>query len=118
MIKLDVTRTYQEIKFFDNQLIKNLLVNVLFIWSKNNPSISYIQGMNEVAASLVYVYYKECLGQDSVELVDDSEIGQLAYLYNDVQYAEADIYSMFERIMNDGQHMEMFRPNYTGILFV
>lgn len=62
MIKLDVTRTYQEIKLFENQSIKNLLVNVLFIWSKNNPSISYIQGMNEVAASLVYVYYKECLG--------------------------------------------------------
>jgi len=42
MIKMDVTRTYQEIKFFDHAKIKNLLVNILFIWSKKNNSISYI----------------------------------------------------------------------------
>jgi TBC1 domain family member 5 len=91
-------------------------VNILFIWSKNNPTISYIQGMNEVAASVVYVYYKECLGKDSGDLVDDTDLGKLAMLYNDVQFAEADIYSLFQKIMNDGSHMEMFRPNYTGKL--
>lgn len=32
----------------------------------------------------------------------------------DVAQAEADIFALFQRVMNDAQHMEMFRPNYTG----
>ncbi len=42
------------------------------------------------------------------------ELADLTLQFNDVKYAEADIYAMFEKLMNDAQHQEMFRPNYTG----
>jgi len=35
----------------------------------------------------------------------------------DIMHAEADIFALFQRIMNDAQHMEMFRPNYTGKIY-
>ena len=34
-----------------------MLSNVLFVWCKKNPEVSYKQGMNEVLASIVYVYF-------------------------------------------------------------
>lgn len=35
--------------------------DVLFVWCKINSDISYIQGMNEVLASIIYVYFKEAV---------------------------------------------------------
>jgi TBC1 domain family protein 5 len=72
-IKIDIQRTYNEYAFFSNQRVKSILTNVLFLWAKDNGSISYIQGMNEVAASVIYVYYQECLGKDVAELYGESE---------------------------------------------
>lgn len=88
---------------------------MLFIWSKENHTISYRQGMNEVAASLIHVYFQECQNQKSISEYNlDKELEDTILLFNDVKYAEADIYALFVKVMNDAQHMEMFRPNYTG----
>lgn len=45
-IKKDVDRTYQEMEFFQDENILKLLSNVLFVWCKKNPEVSYKQGMN------------------------------------------------------------------------
>lgn len=45
--------------FFQDESIIRLLSNVLFVWCKRNPEVSYKQGMNEVMASIVYVYFQE-----------------------------------------------------------
>lgn len=58
-------RTYSDKDFFANLKVKSLLSNVLFVWSKVNAAISYRQGsalplyvgMNEIAASVIYVYF-------------------------------------------------------------
>lgn len=47
--------------FFQDPEILKLLSNVLFVWCKINPDISYKQGMNELLASIVYVYFKEAV---------------------------------------------------------
>ena len=39
---------------FDN--IKNILSNVLFVWSKENPKLSYNQGMNDILSILFLLY--------------------------------------------------------------
>ena len=36
-----------------------MLTSVLFVWCKINADISYKQGMNELLASIVYVYFQE-----------------------------------------------------------
>jgi TBC1 domain family protein 5 len=50
--------------FFQDPNILKLLTNVLFIWAKTNPDISYKQGINELLASIVYVYFQEAVQQD------------------------------------------------------
>lgn len=47
-----------------------ILTNVLFIWSKENSEISYRQGMNEVAASLIYVYFREALYNEELDKIE------------------------------------------------
>lgn len=55
--------------------------------------------MNEVAASVIYVYFQELQGMGtSNQLLD-------------VKYAEEDIYIVVEKILWDCKHMEMFRSN-------
>ena len=36
--------SYQDKEIFQTLKIKNILTNVLFVWSKLNPDISYRQG--------------------------------------------------------------------------
>jgi hypothetical protein len=35
-----------------------------------------------------------------------------------MENAEADVFMIFEKIMNSFKHMEMFRPNYTGYFII
>jgi TBC1 domain family member 5 len=46
--------------FLDPEILK-LLSDVLFVWCKTYPDISYKQGMNELLASIVFVYFKEAV---------------------------------------------------------
>jgi hypothetical protein len=46
--------------FQDNDILK-LLSDILFVWCKTYPEISYKQGMNELLASIVYVYFMEAV---------------------------------------------------------
>ena len=43
-IKQDLKRTYPENEFFQRDDTQKSMLNVLFIWSKLNPEISYRQG--------------------------------------------------------------------------
>lgn len=54
-----MSRTYQELEFFQDASVLKLLNNVLFVWCKANPDVSYKQGMNELLASIVWVYFQE-----------------------------------------------------------
>ena len=57
LINKDLIRTYQDIDIFLQNNIKNNLANILYIWSKENESISYRQGMNEILAVLLLAFY-------------------------------------------------------------
>ena len=52
-------------EFFQNEKVLKLLTNVLFVWCKRNADISYQQGMNEVLASLVFVYFQSAYFEKS-----------------------------------------------------
>ena len=48
--------------FFRQKDIQDVMTNVLFVWSKVNPDVSYRQGMHELLAPILYV-----LEQDKVD---------------------------------------------------
>lgn len=60
-IKKDVARTQAGLHFFalDGEANK-WMCNILLVHAKINPHLSYIQGMNEILAPLVYVFGTDC----------------------------------------------------------
>lgn len=59
--------------------------------------------MNEVAGTIIIAYFQE-IPQNNEE----------AKLFLSEDNAEADIFTIFDKLMSECKHMEMFRPNYTG----
>ena len=98
LIKLDIIRTYQEIELFHNDTIKEILCNVLYIFSKINPNPGYFQGMSDICAVFLYVLYRDyTINSDFIK----NDVGFLFYiLYSDNHFIEADLYSLFSRLMS------------------
>lgn len=59
LIDKDVKRTFPEIEYFCNEKTRDVLRNVLFIYAKQNPELSYRQGMHEVLAPIVFALHSD-----------------------------------------------------------
>lgn len=53
-IRHDLHRTHPEQEFFQKNDVQNQMMNILFVWAKLHPHISYRQGMNEVSNTQRY----------------------------------------------------------------
>jgi TBC1 domain family protein 5 len=88
------------------------MVNILFIWSKENKDISYKQGMNELLAVLlfgIYPYYFQnpyrCNGDTIINYIKtDKEkyYKEIYYFFHDTDEIQGDLYFLFDGIMNKG----------------
>jgi len=54
----DTLRTQPEVTFFTKEK-KDVLQRILYLYARLNPGIRYVQGMNEIAAPLLYVFEDE-----------------------------------------------------------
>ncbi|EXB39154.1 TBC1 domain family member 13 [Morus notabilis] len=86
-IDRDLQRTHPDMKFFlgDSSSSKKNRVamrNILLLFSKLNPAIRYVQGMNEVLAPMFYVFSTDPNVQNA-------------------ENAEADSFSCFVRLLSD-----------------
>ncbi|XP_021276107.1 TBC domain-containing protein C1952.17c-like isoform X2 [Herrania umbratica] len=86
-IDRDLQRTHPEMKFFSGESSfsrkhREAMRNILLLFSKLNPAIRYVQGMNEVLAPLYYVFSTD---------IDEQNASN----------AEADSFSCFVRLMSD-----------------
>jgi hypothetical protein len=59
VIDQDLMRLYPEYEFFRDEEVLKLMRRVLFLWSKLNPDTSYRQGMHELLAPFVLVFYRD-----------------------------------------------------------
>ena len=55
----DIERTYQEREFFQQQYIKDQLLEIMFFWARKHPDYSYRQGMNEIGACILHTLHAE-----------------------------------------------------------
>uniref|UniRef100_A0A7S1A3F4 Rab-GAP TBC domain-containing protein n=1 Tax=Noctiluca scintillans TaxID=2966 RepID=A0A7S1A3F4_NOCSC len=58
-IRQDVDRTRKDLEFFQKPETTAALVALLFVYARLNPGVRYVQGMNEVAAIMLYVMSTE-----------------------------------------------------------
>ena len=103
IIKLDIARTHQTLSLFTEQSTKETLINVLFIYCKNNTDLGYNQGMNEIVALLYRVLYQKA------RIHNNSISDDITFLYDllytkDQTFFEADLYTIFSTVMKKGLH--------------
>jgi hypothetical protein len=90
MIVQDIDRTYPEYTYFKQQWVKDMMLDILFIYSKENPEISYRQGMHELLAPVIYM-----LDQEKIPPSDKSILSKIM----DSKFIHHDAYVIFERLM-------------------
>ncbi|KCV70000.1 hypothetical protein H696_03465 [Fonticula alba] len=56
IIEQDVKRTFPELAYFRLPSVQSRLANILAIYSFQHPSLSYRQGMHDIAAFVMYVF--------------------------------------------------------------
>ena len=118
IINLDIVRTYQSINLFSQEFIKKLLLNILFIWCKENDDVSYRQGMNELLAVLIlcfYPYYFKFENEQKPtkdEIIEylrikeesdkDKYIIKIYNFFYDEEEIESDLFFAFDSLMKKG----------------
>lgn len=50
---------YPERAFFKDEAIREMMLRVLFIYARENPSVMYKQGMHELLAPILYILDRE-----------------------------------------------------------
>ena len=112
-IKGDLGRLYMngiDDDFFQTSRRKELVLNVLFVWSAKNPRTSYRQGMHEIVGPVLYVLESEleCFKSEQARLLEinggvpnqqSNEFCSFANAFTD-QTLEAYVYWVFEKIMD------------------
>ena len=60
-IKKDLNRLYPTgcDEFFVDPEINAIMLNSLFVWSKMHPDTSYRQGMHELLAPIIFLFFEE-----------------------------------------------------------
>ena len=59
IIEKDINRTFQNLKLFKDNYVKQLLTDILFYWSvqPENKTMSYRQGMNDLLSILFFAFF-------------------------------------------------------------
>ena len=112
LITLDVNRTYQDKDLFCNSKIKEIEINVLTIWAKENKIPGYKQGINEILAMLIYSFYPYYTESPIKKYTDDylnnlsidpeENYKELYYYFFDEKELESDLFFLLTNIMNEG----------------
>ncbi|XP_035657482.1 TBC1 domain family member 5-like [Branchiostoma floridae] len=97
MISQDVRRTFPEIEFFQKKDLREMMINILFCYARENTRLGYRQGMHELLAPVIFVLH--CDHQAFLHASEISTTPDIARLVLDPAYLENDAYAMFCQIM-------------------
>lgn len=102
-IEQDILRTYPEKEFFQRSDIRQMMLRILFIYARQNPQLSYKQGMHELLAPIIYLTERESIDVQSVKK-EFSEEWKPEYdtlsVIIDKKYVEHDSFAVFLHLMN------------------
>ena len=85
--------------YFRQPATQNMLLDILFIFSKLNPDTSYRQGMHELVAPMLWVVERDAIAQDTPHRGQDREI----LTTFDSNYIEHDTFTLFGLIMQSAK---------------
>ncbi|XP_066530614.1 TBC1 domain family member 5 isoform X2 [Hoplias malabaricus] len=101
MIKQDVLRTFPEMRYFQEEDVRNKLTDILFCYARENEQLLYKQGMHELLAPIVFVLHCDHQAfQHASETANPSE--EMKVLLDPV-FHEHDAYAMFSQLMETAE---------------
>ena len=57
LIEIDAERTYGDTKLFQDEYIRRMEEDILYVFAQENKPTSYKQGMNEILAIFIHAFY-------------------------------------------------------------
>ena len=81
--------------YFRQPDTQNMMLDILFIYTKLNPDVGYRQGMHELLAPVLWV-----VERDAMEVTETS---QQIHQVLDVRYVEHDTFTLFAEIMKSAK---------------
>lgn len=112
LIEIDVERTYGDDKLFQDKYIRGMEENILYVFAQENKPTSYKQGMNEILALFILVFYPfyinspiKSYNQEQFNLwSSDPEkyAKEIYYFLHDENELQSDLYYIMYNFMNMG----------------
>ena len=116
-IEKDVPRTLPDAPFFENFHVKLMLTRILYIWSIENLSCSYVQGLNDLCIPFFIVYFNEYLNDVDVNtLLSRKDLIQKRLNEKSLYEIESDIYESFNNLMKE--IIKNYIPDQPGIKII
>ncbi|XP_060680860.1 TBC1 domain family member 5 isoform X3 [Hemiscyllium ocellatum] len=101
MIQQDVTRTFPEMQYFQQESVRQILTDILFCYARENEQLLYKQGMHELLAPLVFILHCDHQAfSHASETANPSE--EMKALLNP-EFLEHDAYAMFSQLMDTAE---------------
>ena len=112
LIEIDVERTYGDIPLFKDEYIRNMEQEILYVFAQENKPISYKQGMNEILAMFIHVFYPfyttSPTSNYTPEKFDlwcrqpEKYLNQIYTFFHDENELQSDLYYVLYNAMNMG----------------
>jgi len=97
-----------ELDFFKSEIITEIIIRLSFLWGNLNPEVDDYRLILSYICCLVYSLYPSILHMDlnslnmSEDNLDNLEIQKIFYYLNNEEHFDADIFNIFDAIMNKG----------------
>ncbi|KAM8758777.1 TBC1 domain family member 5 isoform 2-T2 [Rhynchonycteris naso] len=101
MIEQDVTRTFPEMQFFQQENVRKILTDVLFCYARENEQLLYKQGMHELLAPIVFILH--CDHQAFLHASESAEPSEEMKTLLNPEYLEHDAFAMFSQLMETAE---------------
>jgi hypothetical protein len=95
LIDNDLRRTHPLNDFFLDRANQLVMRNVLFVWARLHPTLSYKQGMNELISPLMLTVAEDARRARKGCSAEDKQLSELL----SAEHVEGDVYCMFARVM-------------------
>ncbi|XP_048366669.1 TBC1 domain family member 5 isoform X2 [Sphaerodactylus townsendi] len=102
MIEQDVTRTFPEMQYFQQENVRKILTDVLFCYARENEQLLYKQGMHELLAPIVFILH--CDHQAFLHANEAAQPSEEMKVLLNPEYLEHDAYAMFIHLMKTAGH--------------
>ncbi|XP_032906799.1 TBC1 domain family member 5 isoform X1 [Amblyraja radiata] len=101
MIQQDVTRTFPEMQYFQQESVRHILTDILFCYARENEQLLYKQGMHELLAPLVFVLH--CDHQAFLHASETANPSEEMKALLNPEFLEHDAYAMFSQLMDTAE---------------